>query len=591
MTIYTRDSDALTAVTAFRDQYSMAANGDIRFAAGTDTFHVYWLHRALQMKVWETSSSGDDFLNLGKPNPSTSEALGTIITLQDHTTNFGVRYNIDETVVEGLYGGSVEQQNASFLLQRFAGLKVLGTAVAGTQLQIIRDHAVYPSFWGTGLNQTESNVLLRCLVETINDGVEVDQQIVVVKASEFNDSYFNWEVTLGLGEAVAAISTVNDPQNNTDLATVQAYTGYAGVAATMEGYSLNDVDGNGADPFIGALSYASLTGNKNNLALYEVVKAMLSRGSGDTIFGIDADLYTARLYQLSVTPDSGSQLYVQNEVISWAGGGEGIFIGADDLDEDNTTRIVMLLTRGIAPVATDMVTGATNGASNLVTDTEKLSSAANLIGVYTGSNWLAEQGIGFLPSEMIFGDTVTALDGETPAVPQNVSLTVNIVCDDGDDPYVFLAEKNPDPLLTAPNYSKYTGTTQSSGAGVVIVDSAIDDDEPQTGYVAVLHTGDTVETYYEYVSWSGSTFTLAGTIDADIVAGDPAFIAFFYEAAVGTGAAQSVTRSFVYGGNTRDFIGWVRHGDPAKPDKPANIAFNDVGSNSQSVTVTLSNES
>ncbi|MCP3672692.1 MAG: hypothetical protein GY814_20170 [Gammaproteobacteria bacterium] len=412
---------------------------------------------------------------------------------------------------------------------------------------------------------------------------------VVVRAAGVEESCWKGEGGLGLGEAVAAISTVNDPQNNTDLATVQAYTGYADVAATMEGYRYNDVDGNGADPFIGALSYASLTGNKTKLALYEVVKAMLSRDSGDTIFGIDPDLYTARLYQLSVTPAMGGNTYVQNEVISWPGGGEGIFIGADVIDEGMATRIVMLLTRGIAPVAGDTVTGATNGASNEVTATEKLSSAANFIGVYTGTNWLAEQGIGFLPSEMIFGDTVTALDGETPAVPQNVSLTVNIVCDDGDSPNVFLAEK--DPLLTAPNYSKYTGTTQSSGEGVVIVDSAIDDDEPQTGYVAVLHTGDTVETYYEYVSWSGSTFTLAGTIDADIVAGDPAFVAFFYEAAVGTGTDQSVTRSFVYGGNTRDYIGWVRHGDPAKPDKPAMIAFNDVSSNAQSVTVTLINES
>ncbi|MCP4471568.1 MAG: hypothetical protein GY815_12955, partial [Gammaproteobacteria bacterium] len=238
-----------------------------------------------------------------------------------------------------------------------------------------------------------------------------------------------------------------------------------------------------------------------------------------------------------------------NEVISWVGGGAGIFIGADDLDEDNTTRIVMLLTRGIAPAAADVVTGATNSASNTVSSTEKLSSAANFIGMYTGGKRLAEQGIGLLPDEMIYGDTVTALNGETPEVPLDVRLTVNIVCNDGDSPNVFLAEK--DPLLTAPNYSKYTGTAQSSGAGVVIVDSAIDDDEPQTGYVAVLHTGYTVETYYEYVSWEGSTFTLAGTIDADIVAGDPALIALFYEAAGGTGAAQSAPRRCVCRGNTR----------------------------------------
>jgi hypothetical protein len=591
MAVYDRDfATPATAVTAWLAQYAIAANGSITFVSGTDTFHVWWLHRALQKKVWDLAVSGNDLLNLAKPNPSTSEALGTIITLLDHTTDFSVRYNITDEVAETHFGGSIEQKNASAQTERYSGLIVLGSAVAGTQLAVVQNALTYTSFWGTGLNQTDSNTLLRILVKTIVAGAEVDKQIVVVKAHEFNDTYAVWETTLGLGEKVAAITTANDPNNNTAIATVQAYTGFAGVGATVEGWTLVDVDGNGADPFIGDLSYAGLTGNQNKTALYEVIKAYLSRGTTDTLWGIDGDLYTARLYQLTLTPGTGGLLYVQNEIVTWAGGGEGVLLAVDDVNENNTTRMVIHLNKGIAPVNTDTVTGATNSADNVVTAAEKLATAANYIGVYTGSNWIAPKGTGFIANELIFGDSVTALDGQTPSVPQNVTLSLTVNCDAADDPYAFLAEK--DAVLNAPDYNTYDGTAQGVSVSTIIVDAAIQADEPQTGYVGVLHTGRTYYTFYEYSSWTGSTFTLVGTTDAiAITAGDNMFIAYFYEPLVGAGAVQTLSRSFVFNAGTRDFVGWVRHGDPTIPDKPVAIAFNAVGSNSQSLTVQLDNES
>lgn len=591
MAVYDRDyATPADAVTAWLAQYAIAADGSITYVSGTDTFHVWWLHRALQKKVWDLAVAGNDLLNLAKPNPSTSEALGTIITLLDWTTDFSTRYNITDEVAETHFGGSVEQENGSSQTERYSGLIVLGSAVAGTQLQVIQDAALYTSFWGTGLNQTDSNTLLRVLIKTIVAGADVDQQIVVVKAHEDGDDHAVWETTLGLGEKVAAITTANDPNNNTALATVQAYTGFAGVGATVEGWTLVDVDGNGGDPFIGDLSYNGLTGNQTKDALYEVIKAYLVRGSADTLWGITGVLYTGRLFQMTVTPGTGSQLYVQNEIVTWAGGGEGTLLAADDLDEDNTTRIVLHLNKGVAPVNTDVLTGATNSANNTVTATEKLATAPNYIGVYTGSNWIAPKGTGFIANELIFGDSVTALDGETPSVPQNVTLSLTVNCDASDDPYCFLAEK--DAVLAAPDYNTYDGTSQGVSVSTIIVDAAIQADEPQTGYVGVLHTGRTYYTFYEYSSWTGSTFTLVGTTDAiAITAGDNMFIAYFYEALDGTGAVQTLSRSFVFDSGTRDFVGWVRHGDPTIPDKPVAIAFNSVGSNSQSVTVQLDNES
>src|SRR5210317_1698278 len=155
MAVYDRDATPSSAVTAFLSQFAISAAGAITYVSGTDTFHVWWLHRALQKKAWDLATSGDDLINLAKPNPSTSEALGTIITLLDHTTNYSVRYNITDEVAEYLFGGSVEQQNASAQTERYSGLIVLGTVVAGTQLQIIQNHSVYDGatpFWGTGIN-------------------------------------------------------------------------------------------------------------------------------------------------------------------------------------------------------------------------------------------------------------------------------------------------------------------------------------------------------------------------------------------------------------------------------------------------------
>ena len=64
MAVYDRDyATPADAVTAFLAQFSITAGGDIRWDTGTNTFHVWWLHRALQKKVWDLATSGNDFLN------------------------------------------------------------------------------------------------------------------------------------------------------------------------------------------------------------------------------------------------------------------------------------------------------------------------------------------------------------------------------------------------------------------------------------------------------------------------------------------------------------------------------------------------
>jgi len=591
MAHYDRDASAASTVTAFLAQFSISATGDVRYVSGANTFHIWWLHRALQKKAWDFAVSGDDYINLAKPNPSTSEALGTIITLLDHSTDFSVRYNIDDAAAEYLFGGSIEQQNASDEKERYSGLIVLGSVNnTATTLQMVQNAALVTEFWGdvaTGWNQTDSSTLLRILVKTYVADAEVDGSRVNVKASHWGDTYAIWETTLGLGEKVAAINTFSDPQNDTLLATVQAY---GDNSAEAEGIDLIDVDGNGDKLFLGTWSYAALSVNTKK-ALYERVKSFLVESTSETVWGLDGDLFTGRIYDVVLTAGTGGEDWVQNETVTWTGtsAGEGQILGFLQAADDGANRLIIHISKGVPPLDISTLTGAAaeQGSNG---DATKITTSPSILGVFTGSAWIAAYGIGVKADELTFGDSVTSLDGEQPAVPQNVTLTVNMTVGvNTDRPHVFLAEK--DGVLNAPDYDKYAGTTQTSGAGIVVTGTAIDADEPQTGWVGVLHTGNTSYTFYEYSSWTGSTFTLVGTIDDDVVIADPIFIAFLYDVDDQDTLTPSVSRTFVFDAGTRDFVGWVRHGDPAAPDKPVPISFTGVGSNSTSVTVVLDDES
>ena len=141
--------------------------------------------------------------------------------------------------------------------------------------------------------------------------------------------------------------------------------------------------------------------------------------------------------------------------------------------------------------------------------------------------------------------------------------------------------------FSSPEYDTYSCTGNTSGAGVIDVD-AISSDVPQIGYVGVLRTGTTAREYYEYSSWTGTTFTLVGTISGDITATDPAHVAIFYESAIGGGTTKTVSNSLIYTSNI-SVVGWVRQGDEAAPDVWQAIAGT-IGSAGYSFSVNLARE-
>ena len=163
-------------------------------------------------------------------------------------------------------------------------------------------------------------------------------------------------------------------------------------------------------------------------------------------------------------------------------------------------------------------------------------------------------------------DSFKDLDGNTVTPPNNVTITGTMeALNAADDLHVLLAPK--DAVLNAPDYTVYTAVGESLASGVIVMNEAIAADTPGTGWVGVKKTGTTTYKFYEYSSWTGSTFTLVGTIAGDVItASDPCFHAIFYDSMTGGGTTKTISSSLVY---TSDIsvVGWVRHGDASGVDK------------------------
>jgi len=578
MAVYDIDANATTAVTAWLAQHKVAASGAITDVSTTDTFHVYWIHRSLQKIAYDLATSGDDEINLSFPNPSKSEAIGTIITLYDHTTDYSIKYEITETVMESHFGGSVSYDSGD---EEFYGLQILGQTDGSVPINVLQNNVKLTSHWSTGKNGG-GNTLARICIKGKTAGELIDNGLVHVRLNKWLYGYAIWGTTLGLGEKVASVSAADDPQNTT--ATIGDIRSLTVGSTSSYGWNDLDLDTTGDEPYICELNWGD-GGTKKSI--YEFHKAILCEDSTDTLFGVDGPLWTGRLYDCSIA--SGANTWVQDETLSWGTGdtaGTGNLVAVDDTTGTTTARLILHLNTGVAPVDALTITGAGSATGVLDADSTALDTSVNFTGVFTG-NWIGEVGIGFVYAQVTSSDSFKTLNGDPIQPPNNVPLsgTVESV-DSGDDPHVFLAKKG---AGSFPEYDTYTCDGNTGGTSIIDVD-AIASDTPQTGYVGVLRTGTTSREYYEYDSWTGAQFSLTGTLDGDITATDPAHHAYFYESAIGGGTTKTVSNSLIYDSTPIPVYGWVRQGDEAAPDLFQIISGN-ITAAGFSFSVTLVRES
>ena len=211
---------------------SVAVNGDIRWTGGAVSavqYTVLELHRFLQDLADDAQAAGDDLVDISSLTPS-ERSTDQIITLLNG-------YNIDDTMAQHLYAGSITQSSGAVV---YSGLQVVGNTFSPTELMLIQNKSLLPNYWGTGLNASGS-IIHRQLVLTRTGGADIDGKRLRVAARELGDTYAEFEVTMGLGEAVAAIFTSEDINNATAEATIAGWT----TITNVEGYQQIDL-GNGA---------------------------------------------------------------------------------------------------------------------------------------------------------------------------------------------------------------------------------------------------------------------------------------------------------------------------------------------------------
>jgi hypothetical protein len=115
------------------------------------------------------------------------------------------------------------------------------------------------------------------------------------------------------------------------------------------------------------------------------------------------------------------------------------------------------------------------------------------------------------------------------------------------DRVIVSRSATPGGAITKNTYTLAAGN--NSGNGTIVINETIAADEPTTGNVRI---GDDI---YLYTSYTGSTFTLSGTLSTNYSLNDPAYVPLIDEAA--TGSAVSVSVLYVA---DRPITGYVRRG-------------------------------
>ncbi len=216
---------------AIADDFSVAVNGNIRYTGTGSNYTVLEFHRYLGALMDDAQAAGDDLADI------TTDTIDERSTDQILTLNSP--FNIDDTAAQHLYDGSITQKGGN---ERYSGLRVLGSVVAGTEILIIQDDKVLPAYWSTGINvDATRSIIMQLLIKSRTGGADIDGGRIITRAADFGFQYKEFPVVLGLANSVSALSTEDDLNNDKSDATIQGYTDIANV----EGFQLLDIDGNG----------------------------------------------------------------------------------------------------------------------------------------------------------------------------------------------------------------------------------------------------------------------------------------------------------------------------------------------------------
>jgi hypothetical protein len=472
---------------------SVASNGNIRYTgsahgtAGAGYYTVIEFHRWLQDLADNASASGDDLLDITNDTPS-ERSTDNIITLYNP-------YNIDDTLAEHLYDGSIIQKDGDEI---YDGIVNFGKE--GIHIELMQNGSLISNdFWNTtpngetteGLNRdTSAGISHRFMVKVRTGGSDIDGRRLIGLNREFGFTYGEFSINgTSRGNNVLALTHSTDLNNQTSETTVSGWTSIT----NTEGYTGIDVTGDGVDEYYYS-KWDTSTYSINQF--YERTKYLSRRGSTSTLYGLNGNIFRGITHEIDV--DNASGTFQAVEDVSWTGGTGQMF--AIDSTTSPTKMWIQLLT-GSAPGDNVTITGGTSSATCQVNvNVIERPVSKPFVGASTGSAIIGSYGLGIETDDLSASDKLFDLTNTQRIPPNNVTFTV----------YGLVSSE--DRVLVAPedgggiDYDQLSlNGALSSGGTTVTISGSIPSDTPSSGTIRVWDG--TIYTRVTYSAWSGSSFT------------------------------------------------------------------------------------
>ena len=317
------------------------------------------LHRLLMDLNDDETIFGDDDLSM------------VDATASDRQTGVQVRLfgtiNIDDTVSQHMYGGSIEQGSGN-TQEIYSGLGVgVTTPLTTSRPVLISEDGIITDYWNNAYFPDSVRGKVRILVKTVEAGVAIDGQRVRGGLLEFGELYFFAGTTIGFGEVSLALVSSPDGNNNTAVGTVAGYS-----PVLTEGYQLIDfLEGSGSTPFGLSIDFDT----NNSLETYEYTKYIQRRGTAETLYGRNAQLFTGMNVNFDYDAETGT--IAEDDVLIYGTeipftGGSGTVVAVGDTVEGATSlargRVIFVdESAGVGTIIVADATGSFNNTESLTT--------------------------------------------------------------------------------------------------------------------------------------------------------------------------------------------------------------------------------
>lgn len=338
------------------------------------------------------------------------------------------------------------------------------------------------------------------------------------------------------GDAVIGLTS-----NATCTAGTPADTGPASLSGITFTYSATSQDLNNAN---GPRPYDVIIDcNNNSLAsTYEYLKLVTRYGNTDTINGHTGESYIAvgdlRLPYTAQTND-----FTEGATVNQANGATGIIV--TDHDDGVTGALILRDTTGTW-TATESIRVNTTDYATAGTPETISPSKQSPFGTFAGGKFFGARGVWLDNVPGYDQNNFELIDSEGVAQlpPQTIAVSVTSLAS-GDQVSVFRTTGDNE-IIDKALYTSHANNNVTD-ATTFTVQEAIEADTPSQGVVRAVKrdAGGTAidEDQYQYQSWFGNTFTLAGgvTLLRNFTADDTAYVAYIDETSTGTNITKTVT--------------------------------------------------